>query len=678
MFCMECGSQIADDARYCPICQTPMATPAQQPFASGRRVPDAFQSRNFSGPEEESFFTFSEDTVPAGSSDRNTLPGAPVPFQPVPPAQNIPNRPVKRKAPGISTPSSGGDPYPRNSTPQANTPDPGWRVPDSPIPRKPTPPQRPAEPPQTPAAPAPRSAGKKPDIVIIVGIILAALLVIFIGIMAVSFLIRILSPGEEAAVPTLPAVTAPPPAESVFQPEEPADPNPVPASNPYRNCYDPQTGFVLPESSTRYYSLGEIYHLTDDQLTVAEAEISARHGGSVKDVQLQEYLSCMSWYPASGTAFTLNAFEEGNLRLIEIYRQELDGSLYRNGNPYLKYLDNSTVELLPNSGTRYLKGTDLKNLSPAELVLARNEIFARNGYVFTDRDLQEYFYCKKWYTPDPYYIKDSLNDPEIANIELIGVYERIADGITPSRNNPYIPYYSSRSEYILPEGSNRELDMWDLQGYTSTELCIARNQIIARHGYTFSDVDLLDYFLQCSWYEPNTSPGKTDQVSLSNTERNNMNFILEYEQKLDKLPDLSRLDTTFSASAGNDFLSVKLPKYWDSYCIIKETSSNGAHYLRFSEKFSNEAYDGGHLFTIALLPTTEDYTYYPAYDTLGSLVDVSGNCWNIVTLYPTDVQAFEPYGDLYQRMYRDIDSILATMTIDDSCNYYSTMFPIDS
>lgn len=595
MFCLVCGSQMDDNAQFCPVCQSPV------PGREGYMPPD---------------------------------PSA-----------------APRKAPVFSAPASA----PRRAAPAAPA-----ACTYAPEPQEPNP-----------------VPTKKANWPVIVAIILSALLVVFIGIIAVILLVGMRAPGEEANVPSLPAMTAPPPAESVFQPEAPSDPNPVPISNPYRSCYDSRTGFVLPDSSSRYYSLGEIYYLTDAQLEVAEAEISARHGGSVKDAALQEYLRAMPWYPAGGTAFTLNDFEEANLRLIEIYRQELDGSLYRSGNPYLKYLKDNSSDFLPGSNTRYLKGTDLTQLSSTELVLARNEIFARKGFVFTDRDLQEYFYCKKWYAPDPSYSKDKLSDQEVANVELIQVYERIAEGITPSRSNPYIPYYSSRSEYILPESSSRELDYWDMQGYTSTELCIARNQIIARHGYTFSDEDLLDYFLQCSWYEPITSPGRTDQVSLSTTERNNMNFILEYEQKLDKLPDLSSLNTTFSASAGNDFLSVKLPKYWNQYCVVEETVSYGAHYLRFSEKFSNQELDGGHLFTIALLPTSEDYTYLPSYDTLGSLVDISGECWNIVAMYPTDVQFVPPYGDLYQRMTRDIDSILDTMTIDDSCNYYSTMFPID-
>lgn len=81
--------------------------------------------------------------------------------------------------------------------------------------------------------------------------------------------------------------------------------------------------------------------------------------------------------------------------------------------------------ILPTSSTAYLTEEDLKNLTADELRLARNEIYARHGRIFTTEDLNEYFNSKSWYTPvyEPEefdQIASSLfNEYEVANLDLI-------------------------------------------------------------------------------------------------------------------------------------------------------------------------------------------------------------------------------------------------------------------
>lgn len=53
--------------------------------------------------------------------------------------------------------------------------------------------------------------------------------------------------------------------------------------------------------------------------------------------------------------------------------------------------------ILPNSSTEYLTWEDYGHLSLWELVLARNEIFARHGRLFHDPDIQAYFNSCSWY-----------------------------------------------------------------------------------------------------------------------------------------------------------------------------------------------------------------------------------------------------------------------------------------
>lgn len=74
--------------------------------------------------------------------------------------------------------------------------------------------------------------------------------------------------------------------------------------------------------------------------------------------------------------------------------------------------------ILPDSDSVYLDTSDLIGLTSAELRVARNEIYARHGYVFESKDLQNYFSSLDWYYPDVNY-NGSLSDIEKSNVDLV-------------------------------------------------------------------------------------------------------------------------------------------------------------------------------------------------------------------------------------------------------------------
>ncbi len=86
--------------------------------------------------------------------------------------------------------------------------------------------------------------------------------------------------------------------------------------------------------------------------------------------------------------------------------------------------------IFPNSDVEYLTDTDVEGLPADELSLARNEIIARHGRVFTDEKYKSYFESKSWYEgtvePDKFdaNYEDELNHIEKSNIELIKKYEQ--------------------------------------------------------------------------------------------------------------------------------------------------------------------------------------------------------------------------------------------------------------
>lgn len=78
--------------------------------------------------------------------------------------------------------------------------------------------------------------------------------------------------------------------------------------------------------------------------------------------------------------------------------------------------------ILPDSNTMKLTDEVLGKLSTNELSLARNEIYARHGYIFKSGDLNRYFSTKPWYNPDPTY-NGELNEIEKYNINFIKAKE---------------------------------------------------------------------------------------------------------------------------------------------------------------------------------------------------------------------------------------------------------------
>lgn len=80
--------------------------------------------------------------------------------------------------------------------------------------------------------------------------------------------------------------------------------------------------------------------------------------------------------------------------------------------------------VLPDSGTRLIDASELEGLSDWELLVARNEIYARHGRGFTNERLQEYFDSKSWYTrrydPEEFdALEGEMSQTEIANVETI-------------------------------------------------------------------------------------------------------------------------------------------------------------------------------------------------------------------------------------------------------------------
>ncbi len=94
------------------------------------------------------------------------------------------------------------------------------------------------------------------------------------------------------------------------------------------------------------------------------------------------------------------------------------------------YAGNDYEYVIADSDTRYLSKGELATLSDDELIYARNEIYARRGRIFKDKDLRMYFSSKSWYSGyiEPEEFSESmLSDVERHNVQLIVEEEEARD-----------------------------------------------------------------------------------------------------------------------------------------------------------------------------------------------------------------------------------------------------------
>ena len=86
--------------------------------------------------------------------------------------------------------------------------------------------------------------------------------------------------------------------------------------------------------------------------------------------------------------------------------------------------------------------------------------------------------------------------------------------------------YGNSNGQIIPNSATVRLSLADVRGMSNDQLCIAKNEIWARHGRKFDNKWLQNYFNQQSWYTPTTNPDDFLKVySPTDIENDNAEFL---------------------------------------------------------------------------------------------------------------------------------------------------------
>lgn len=216
--------------------------------------------------------------------------------------------------------------------------------------------------------------------------------------------------------------------------------------------------YILP-TDIRRISASELDKFTYYEMDFVTNEIYARHGYIFKEPVFADYFERRSWYKGTNSSMSsvekkFSTIEKDNLATIVAYEKakgwrEDHTSVRKNTTASTYYAVSrskmySDEYILPTD-IRYITFSDLDKFTRDDMFYVTNEIYARHGYIFKDRDLAKYFESRSWYrkvTSDMSVVEREFSTIEKANIETIVDYERSKgwrDGSTtkqPSTTDP--------------------------------------------------------------------------------------------------------------------------------------------------------------------------------------------------------------------------------------------------
>lgn len=100
----------------------------------------------------------------------------------------------------------------------------------------------------------------------------------------------------------------------------------------------------------------------------------------------------------------------------------------------------SSDYILPESHSKLITINQLDRLEKSQLDYARNEIYARHGYIFKSKNYIDYFMGKSWYKINKDFSENNFNDIEKENLKIINNYVDSLKRLVTEVSNNYIDY----------------------------------------------------------------------------------------------------------------------------------------------------------------------------------------------------------------------------------------------
>ncbi len=141
------------------------------------------------------------------------------------------------------------------------------------------------------------------------------------------------------------------------------------------------------------------------QITVARNVPFAAHGYEFKNPEMKAVFGVGKDDYHANPSFKesdLTPVEKRNVDFLHVYELDhnINGARDKFAQNKVEAMPDTRGQLLPKDQTQPLTSADLADINDSGLNIARNEIYARQGYAFKSPDLQQHFGAMPWYKPD--------------------------------------------------------------------------------------------------------------------------------------------------------------------------------------------------------------------------------------------------------------------------------------
>lgn len=186
--------------------------------------------------------------------------------------------------------------------------------------------------------------------------------------------------------------------------------------------------------------------------------------------------------------------------------------------------DDPLEYFIENCDRMYFTKADIQSFDAEMCLYARNAVFAKSGWIFSNANLKNYFSQYSWYhpaiSPDSF-TEDLLNSYRIANRDLIVSHENT---LKSADLDPL--------QYFIENCDRRYFSASEISGLSKEELQYARNAIYAKSGRIFSMEKLASYFAKYSWYDPHIPADAFGEDMLNSYQTANRDLIVARENEL--------------------------------------------------------------------------------------------------------------------------------------------------
>lgn len=178
--------------------------------------------------------------------------------------------------------------------------------------------------------------------------------------------------------------------------------------------------YVISTSNAEVLTFAQLNDYTIDELFVARNEMLARHGYSFNGREnLKKYFQSKSWYNE-------NPSFDGTMPTdIEKTNYDMISTIEFLKKAYEKSGDIQSDYVLEFSNKVVQSEERIRQLTDWELIIARNELFARYGLNFSTIEIKEHFIKKSWFIINDEVGNDlALTEIENKNLQLILAEEK--------------------------------------------------------------------------------------------------------------------------------------------------------------------------------------------------------------------------------------------------------------